>query len=436
RGEGRSYLRQSKKEYDIIQIFSNHTSSSIAAGSGAMQSAYLQTVEAYEEYFTHLSANGVLHINHHIYPKMVATASKAWKNLGRGNFRDHVLVSEYDGSGQDNLPTMMIKMSPWTSAEVAKVKSYLSHTRYPVDPFNPEGSFLTDDFFVGALPQELLDKVPYRIEEPTDNKPFFNSLRLSLDTLPKANPDLFVNESVSGLLNSQKSTGFPIDVMHLIVSAGVAMFFALIFTVGPLLFAKTGREKWPGKGAFMTYFACLGMGFIILELVFIQVFMKVIGFPLYTYTVVLFTFLFGAGLGSLASEKLHLKERNQLWVPFAGIVVSTLLVILAKFFLFDYLLELRTIVRIIASVALIFPLTFFLGMPFPLGILSVEDKPYGTVAWAWGLNGLFTVAGGVFCAIFSVYHGFLATIFVALIIYLIAYVSIKSLNPISMDKAS
>jgi len=427
RGEGRSYLRQTNKQYDIIQIFSNHTSSSIAAGSGAMQSTYLQTVEAYKEYFTHLSEDGVLHINHHIYPKMVATASKAWDELGRDNFRAHVFVAENSGT-RDDLPTLLIKMSPWTPEEIAKVKDYLPIFQYPVDPFNPSASFLSDDFFVGELPQSVIDKVPYRIKEPTDNQPFFNSLRLNLDTLPKSDPARFVNIGVSELMNSQKSTGYPIDVMHLIISAGAAMLFALVFTFGPLAFARTGREKWAGKGAFMTYFACLGLGFIVLELVFIQIFMKLIGFPLYTYTVVLFTFLFGAGLGSLASEKLRLRERSKTWVPFAGIVVTALLVVLAKTFLFDHLLELRTLLRIITSFVLIFPLAFFLGMPFPLGILTIENKPEGTVAWAWALNGLFTVTGGIFCAIFSVYYGFIATMTVAVAAYLLAYVSIKRLE--------
>ncbi len=430
RGEGRSYLRQTNKEYDIIQIFSNHTSSSIAAGSGAMNATYLQTVEAYKEYFTHLSDDGVLHINHHIYPKMVATASKAWAEMGRDNFRAHVFVAENSGT-RDDLPTLMIKMSPWTADEIAKVKGYLRFFKYPVDPTNPEVSFLTDDFFVGQLPQSIIDKVPYRIEEPTDNQPFFNSLRLNLDTLPKNDPNVFVNEGVSELMNSQKSTGYPIDVMHLIISAGAAMLFALVFTFGPLAFARTGREKWEGKGAFMIYFSCLGLGFIVLELVFIQIFMKLIGFPLYTYTVVLFTFLFGAGLGSLASEKLRLRERGQTWVPFAGIVLTTLLVVLAKTFLFDHLLELRTLFRILASAMLIFPLAFFLGMPFPLGILNVENKPEGTVAWAWALNGLFTVTGGIFCAIFSVYFGFIATMTVAVGTYVIAYFAMKKLEATS-----
>ena len=428
RGEGRSFLRQSKKTYDIIQMFSNHTSSSIAAGSGAMQSAYLQTVEAYKEYFTHLSEDGILHINHHVYPKMVATAARAWAELGRTDFRKHVFVAEVPGV-RDDLPTFLVKMSPWNQDEMAAIGGFLgtSQYRFPVHPFFPEKSFLNDDFFVGKLPQSVIDAAPYRIEEPTDNKPFFNSLRTTLATLPTYDQSKHVNQGVSDLLNSQKATGYPIDVMHLFISAGAAIVFAFIFTFGPLLFSKAGREKWQGKPSFMTYFCCLGMGFIVFELVFIQIFMKLIGFPLYTYTVVLFTFLFGAGIGSLASEKLQLMERGRIWVPFAGIILSTIIVIICQQFVFDSLLELRTALRLLASVVIIFPLAFFLGMPFPMGVLAIENKPAGTIAWAWALNGLCTVAGGIFCAIFSVYFGFIATMLVAVAAYVVAYLMYRNL---------
>ena len=52
-----------------------------------------------------------LHINHHIYPKMITTAALAWKEMGRKNFRNHVIVFERKGM-MDNLPTLLIKMNP------------------------------------------------------------------------------------------------------------------------------------------------------------------------------------------------------------------------------------------------------------------------------------------------------------------------------------
>jgi hypothetical protein len=104
-----------------------------------------------------------------------------------------------------------------------------------------------------------------------------------------------------------------------------------------------------------------------------------------------------------------------------------LFVVLCKFYVFDALLEMRTLWRIMSSIAIIFPLAFFLGMPFPMGVMAVQYKPNGTIAWAWGLNGLFTVIGGVFCAIFAVYFGFLATLAVATFAYILAYLAYRNL---------
>ncbi len=425
-GEGRSFLQSRDKQYDIIQINSNHTSSSIAAGSGAMQSNYLQTVEAYRDFFNHLGTDGILHINHHIFPKMVATAAQAWANIGRDNFRDHVLVFEASGKW-DNLPTMLIKMSPWTQEEIEKSAKFLSKFDLVVNPLEPEKSFLTQPFFEPDFPKELAEKIPYRVTPPTDNQPFFNTLRKQLGPLPDHDASKFVNESVSGLLNSQRSSGFPIDIVHLVVTAGAALVFALIFTCVPLLFSGAGRSKWQGKGSVLVYFSCLGSGYIILQLIFIQIFMKLIGYPLYAYTTVVFTFLFAAGVGSLMSEKFQLIENKRWWIPFLGIVVSTLLLVFYQQILFDQFLQYPTVGRIFISILMIFPLAFFLGMPFPLGILAVQRKPEGTVAWAWAFNGLFTVIGGIFCAVFSVYFGFQITMMIAIVIYVLAYFAYRNL---------
>ena len=123
-GEGRSFLRHSHRAYDIIQIYSNHTSSSVAQGTGALAPVYLQTAEAYEEYFSHLSANGILHINHYAYPRMITTAALAWKRMGRTDFARHVAVYAY--ALEPLLPTLLIKNQPWTAAELASLTRFLA----------------------------------------------------------------------------------------------------------------------------------------------------------------------------------------------------------------------------------------------------------------------------------------------------------------------
>lgn len=423
KGEGRSFLRSIDKKYDIIQMYSNHTSSSIAAGTGAMATTYLQTAEAYKEYFSHLKDDGILHINHHVYPKMVTTAALAWKEMGRTDFEKHIVVLEAVKEGfQDNLPTMLIKMQPWTQEELEEIRTHFPPViKMVVDPRDPQGNMLTEEFFNGALSSETVGKVNFHIAASTDNKPYFNFLRKSFGEL-EADPDNFLNFSTASLLNSQLKNGWvPTDVIHLIVTGGASLFFVVLFVFIPLYFSRVGKTPWSGKASSLVYFSCLGSGFIIFELIFIQIFMKLIGYPLYTYSTIVFALLLAAGIGSLLSGKLGISPHKLWTVPFVGVLASSLMIFLVYQQYFELFLQSPTLVRIIAASALIFPLGLFLGMPFPLGILTIEKQPSGSIAWAWAMNGLFTVIGGLGSVLLSIYYGFQITLIVAMLIYVCAF---------------
>jgi hypothetical protein len=423
--EGRSFLRASDKKYDIIQIYSNHTSSSIAAGSGAMATSYLQTAEAYTEYFQHLKPDGILHVNHHVYPRMVTTAAKAWKDMGRADFRRHVLVFQAQDGVRDNLPTLLIRMTPWTEEETAELRTWFrGHTRLAEDPFRPEESMLSDEFYSGTLSQSTSDSVPFRVTAATDNRPYFNFLRKRWDRYNRSYPELFMDYSTAALLSSQyrNDRTIPNDLEHLIVVSAASLLFAAVFVLAPLLFSKAGRTRWPGKLASLGYFSCLGGGFIIVELVFIQIFMKLIGFPLHTYSAVVFAMLIAAALGSLCSGKMGISPQRRWLLPFAGTILSVLLFIAVYPAYFSHFLAFSLWTRVAAAALLILPAGFFMGMCFPLGILAVSRQPEGAMAWAWGMNGLFTVIGGIASVLISIYLGFNLTLLAAALIYVLALV--------------
>ena len=434
RGEGRSFLRSTNKKYDIIQIFSNHTSSSIAAGSGAMDTTYLQTAEAYREYFTHLKEDGILHINHHVYPKMVATAALAWKQLGRTDFASHVMVFEAaNAKFQDNLPTLLIKMQPWTEAEVAQMMFIFRPVfKIVINPLDPKVNTLSPEFYTGNLSAKTIDSVGYRIAPSTDDRPYFNFLRRSFSPL-QADPQRFMNYSTTSLLNSQLKSGWiPSDVLHLLVTGGASLFFLVVFLFIPLFFSPAGKAHWQGKGKTLLYFSCLGAGFIIFELVFIQIFMKLIGFPLYTYSAVVFAVLLSAGVGSAFSAKWHISPKKRWQIPFLGVLASAAFLVAVHQAYFELFLQSSDVIRICAAVALIFPVGFFLGMPFPLGILTIESQPRGAIAWAWAMNGLFTVVGGLASVLLSIYFGFQLTLGVAMLIYACAFLTYFQLRRVAL----
>src|SRR5205814_10034907 len=84
--------------------------------------------------------------------------------------------------------------------------------------------------------------------------------------------------------------------------------------------------------------------------------------------------------------------------------------------------------RVVASGVMIFPMGFVLGMPFPLGILAIAHQPRGAIAWAWGMNGLFTVVGGLLSVLISVAFGFNVAILFALGLYALAFAVFRKLR--------
>lgn len=554
-GEGRSYLRSTDKKYDIIQMFSNHSSSSIAQGSGAAGTVYLQTEEAYLEYFSHLKDDGMLQINRHIYPRMLTTAAQAWERSGRKEFWKHALVLETATTDVDTLPTLLIKMAPWTQAEVDTAYQYVNRlsSNYVVKPgrdypshkifgdrkfsqeilssqqdihgfgirfgtyhqqqlpydvtvlvksseggetlasvtidgseikdnevlsfehptinnakgkkfiyevsapaatennglsvwmdnndganitllpatflprisiaFHPlktEQNLVPNHFLQSPFPYDEAKALPWDITPVTDYSPYFGMVRKQAKILNPAR-EIMLDKNTAYLMNKQMDGGIPKDWMHLVVVALVSVFFALIFLLLPILKTRKEQHEWENMAGDIVYFACLGFGFILIEIVFIQLFSKLIGFPTHTLVVVISTMLIFAGIGSAYSKRLLEKSESHTFI-FAIIIAYLIIFVLTFEWLFYALLGFSLTVRILSAVLMIAPLAFLLGMPFPIGIMSLSGSSNYAVPWVWAINGFFTVIGGFLAIIISIITSFGTVLLIAAATYGIAMI--------------
>jgi spermidine synthase len=432
-GEGRSFLRHSQRRYDIIQIFSNTTSSSIAQGTGALSPEYLQTAEAYEEYFSHLTPTGVLHINQNEYPRMITTAALAWRRQGRGNFARHVAV--FAAEGEKTLPTLLIQMQPWTQPELDSLSRFLAPPELDPaermvlveDPLDPRRRMLSEDFYSGDFPAQVAAETLVDATPRTDNRPYFGFIRKYLRVLAP-DPAHFLDEGSAYQANISLVRGIPMDLIHLILTGVASVIYVVLFVAVPLRYSAIGRERGASLWPLLVYFSCLGAGFIMIELISIQKFMYLIGSPLYTYSTVIFTLLLGAGIGSAASERLGLGPRRRWLLPFVAIMVIGALLQLLYPPVARAALELPIAGRVLVGGLMLFPLGFFLGMPSPLGVLAIESRPRGAIAWAWGMNGLFTVIGGFLSMLLSLRYGFNFAILLALCLYVLASLTFRPLR--------
>ena len=69
-------------------------------------------------------------------------------------------------------------------------------------------------------------------------------------------------------------------------------------------------------------------------------------------------------------------------------------------------------------------------MPFPLGLRLVLRESSAFGAWAWGVNGFFTVIGTVLALMLGMMTGFRMVLLLACLSYAIAFVAITRIGAI------
>ena len=208
------------------------------------------------------------------------------------------------------------------------------------------------------------------------------------------------------------------DVIHLLLLAGLSVVIAALSLIA-LIYRGDRSRRWFGKGHVVTYFSLLGLGFIIVEITFIQKFMKIIGYPVYAFSVIIFALLFSAAFGSLFSSRLP-TGRNKPWtlMPFVLAVGYGLVLQFSLDPLGSLLMRTPMMIRLAITFLLLIPLGFFLGMPFPLGIKTIKNQGRQAIAWAWGMNGLATVVGSLVASVLSILFGFNITLIGAFLCYM------------------
>ncbi|RWX51158.1 hypothetical protein VU01_11972 [Candidatus Electrothrix marina] len=117
------------------------------------------------------------------------------------------------------------------------------------------------------------------------------------------------------------------------------------------------------------------------------------------------------------------------FLPFLGIPLYGTLLLLLEKPLLNFFLQWSTWIRLLGTVALIFPLGTFLGMPFAIGIAGSHTKGRGAVGWAWAVNGLFTVLGSVLSVLAATYFGFILTLSGAFLMYILAGLLLSGFAP-------
>lgn len=430
--EGRAYLRRQPPEsYDIIQFVNNYTPVAMAAGALNLSETFLLTTEAFKDYWSHLTSNGILALHRGATLRVAMTAAKALHELGIDHPERHILIVRGEFAAFEGF---LLKKSPWTEEEVNQVRQYCAHRKWAA-----LGTFLWNPFS-DLQPHSLYSKIlRLPVEEQsayyqsqgvnlfpaTDDRPFIEHyLRISRSPLASDVPGEFKRFNEQKWRHLIPRGDFPY-VIILVESALLGLFFIGV----PLILHARSSIKTAGFFNVFGYFGALGLGFIIIEICLMKRYVLFLGNPIYSLTTILVVLLLGAGLGSMCSEKLAKRGlRQALPTAFSALLALLLFEMLLAPHLFELFLHLSFGGRIFIASVMLLPLGFFMGMPFPLGLRVIgllpasDDERKKLLAWAWGVNGYTTVIGSAGTVFLALQFGFQTTLLVAVAVYLLGLI--------------
>lgn len=430
--DGRSFLRATPQRFDIVQMTLVDTWASTAAGAFALSENNLYTVEAFREYFDHLKPDGMIAITRWEFQqprealRVVAVAMEALHRLGVENPARNFIVASQGSLDEDGIPVVVLaKKAPFTSAEEDAVALHCD--RYSeLDPLylpTHPGQNPFSELIASNDPGAFARRYAYNVAPVSDNTPFF------FFTLKAG--QVLGDRSLRRGIDWKVNLGVLILLLVLIISVAAV----LVFLVLPLVLGggRVRQSLFP-----LLYFVAVGLGYILVEIAFIQRFVLFLGHPTYALTVVIFLLMVSSGAGSLFSRRC-LPRAQMGWIPLLLVATTLTLYVL---FLPGWLaawVGLNFEFRLLVSSIFLIPLGFLMGMPFPTGLRALASSaapefPYdaapdeNAVEWAWAMNAAASVLGSVLAMVVAIQFGLTVTLACGALAYVLALFAMPALR--------
>ena len=390
RDEGRSCIARSRERFDVIQITLIDTWAASVSGAYSLSENYLYTTEAFAAYIDHLSDDGLLSITRWYYetPRLTALARAGLEELHIENPSTHVMVIH-----EKIRASVLVKKTPFTEEEVARAQDYAKASGATIehDPVHPVQGSPYQNLLAAPDPTSLYNDAAVALYPVRDDSPFFFQMTrwksVNLDGLRKF-----------GGMGFLEPLALPVAQIALLSALIVSLVLSAVLIVIPLVVKKGRAVPRERRGTWLLYFVCLGLAFIIVEVVLMQRFALFLGHPTYSVTAVLFAILLFSGLGAAWSDKrggttADVARPVLYWLPIAIVALAFVVPTTLK-----ELIGLPHAARLAIAILLIAPVAFLMGVPFPLGIRAIAATGGKHVPWAWAANGCASVVGSV-CAV-------------------------------------
>ncbi len=212
-------------------------------------------------------------------------ALEALRRDGVENPEDHVVVVLGRDLFNALFGTVLVRNEPFTENELAEIR-LLADERGEGVAFAPGGPYQLEwaDLAAAESPTEFCHSYRLDVCPPTDDRPFFFNMKRLRD----------LGDQMDGY-------SYAVDpVLILFLAFAVIVVLATLGYVVPLLLARHVARPPPSA---LAYFVFIGLGFLLVEAVFIQRFVLMLGYPTYSLSVVLASLLAFTGFGSWLSAR-------------------------------------------------------------------------------------------------------------------------------------
>ncbi|KAJ53543.1 SAM-dependent methyltransferase [Clostridium tetanomorphum] len=400
--DGRYFIENSKEKYDNIYL-SMVMTNSVENTMYSLSEYYIFTEEALNQYFNHLSEDGKLSFmvhNSKDLMKVVNTGIKVLINKGvqEKDVTNYFVIVDGITKEQKNvhrkqvvMPLVIFKNKPFTQENInsilntAKMQNrYMLHySRNEMEPYKFLGT--------GEMTyNQIIDSISFNSKPITDNSPFF--------------------------YNNSKS--IPIEMTFIIILISIVILVIKDKFLNKIEYRKAA-----------TYFAALGMAYMLIEIPLIQKMILYFGSSSIAFSFVVFSLLISSGVGSLVSGS-KIVEKFTFKLPYYILAAGIMIVAnqLGSSSILNLTRDWQITYKFLVIFFNVFPMGFLMGMAFPSGIkkLGSFKNNESVILLMIGVNGVFSVLGSILAVVISMKFGFNVTIYAGAVVYIMLFI----LNPL------
>ncbi len=424
-GEGRNFIRNISTKYDLIFLAIPITKGGRSTDFINLTENYLFTQEALKDYLHILTNEGRIVFTLHNREEVYKIVSNYLKLQNKSGISNHEAFKYPYIADEGMMPLLVIKKTPFTKEEI-NARHFVSHqTGFDRGvSFFPFTEQIEIDTVVQSLNVEwsMFDNVLYDV---SNNKYSFHDLtkKASINLHPVTdNSPFFFNYEL----------GLP-DNLNVLIFAGIILLVLSLYMFKKNLPAgqaswgmrvNTHKETEQSRRNLRTLTIVsflLGLTYILSESYLFQAMNLQLNNPLKSFSLLLFSFLLGNGIGSYLT---HFIKKARIGVIGLSVIGIILILAIEAFVILPGLI--LSVSEFYLFLLVFIPATI-IGIPFPLLLAKMNEyKIRNGIAVLLSISGIAGFIGSILTISIAILAGYSFVLYAAITLYIILIVIIAA----------